>query len=130
MRCSSSLLNENFKPPSQKLILKVAHTVLFSNINSSCSILPSFELLHKAKKMFYQNIKTHMLICVLLSIYKPAQEKKKRANKESPRFLESALPGQSIPGLGHLCREADLRVTSTNLLLGFFENLFQNSLLY
>ena len=74
--------------------------------------------------MFYQNIKTHMLICVLLSIYKPAQEKKKRANKESPRFSESALPGQSVLGLGQLGRETDLHVTSIKVN---FETNFQKS---
>ena len=49
-----------------------------------------------------------------------------------PRFSESALTRQSILilGLGRLGREADLRVTGTNLLFGFFENLFQNLLLY
>ena len=45
-------------------------------------------------------------------------------------FSEPALPRQSILGLGRLGREADLRVTSTNLLFGFFENLSQNSILY
>ena len=46
------------------------------------------------------------------------------------RFSESALPRQSILGLGCLGREADLRVISINLLFRFFENLSQNSLLY
>ena len=45
-------------------------------------------------------------------------------------FSEPALPRQSILGLGRLGREADLRVTGTNLLFGFFENLSQNSILY
>ena len=47
-----------------------------------------------------------------------------------PEFSEPALPRQSILGLGRLGREADLRVTGTNLLFGFFEKLSQNSLLY
>ena len=45
-------------------------------------------------------------------------------------FSEPAPPRQSTMGPGRLGREADLRVTSTNLLFGFFENLSQNSLLY
>ena len=51
-------------------------------------------------------------------------------NTSSPEFSEPALPRQSILGLGRLGREADLRVTGTNLLFGFFENLSQNSILY
>ena len=46
------------------------------------------------------------------------------------QFSEPALPRQSILGLGRFGREADLRVISTNLLFGSFENLSQNSLLY
>ena len=44
-----------------------------------------------------------------------------------PGLSESALPRQSILCLGRLGREADLHVTSTNLMLDFFENFSQNS---
>ena len=66
----------------------------------------------------------------MVNNYLCPKNSQKILDEGKPRFLESALPRQSILGLGRLGREADLRVTGTNLLFGFFENLSQNSILY